>query len=194
MLDKIRLKSIAKKVIIMLVAFAAIFSFVHHIMKSVFLPGSYEVNDFNVYKKDLKKIAENLWDEYVPLLKEDKSISYIVLYPNSDEWRVWYVSKDTNETSESISVPMNEDIMPCIRSIYSALPPDSEGCGSFHGIYISKTQIAFVRSGEHYALVYSKYKRPTCICNDRWECFVDQIAFNWYQVRNIYKMPGGKGA
>lgn len=192
MIDKIRLKSIAKKVIIVLIVFAVIIFLVHRTMKVIFLPGSYQVQDFNTYKKDLTNIAENLWDEYIPLLKEDKSISCIILFP-SDVWIVWYEFNDTDKERETIYMPMDEDIIPCIGSIYDALPPYSDGGGGFFRIFITKTQIAFVRSGEHYALVYSKYIRPTCILNDRWECFVDQIDFNWYQVRNIHKTTGGKG-
>ena len=194
MLDKTRLKSIVKKVVICLVVFAVIISLVHQTMKVIFLPGSYEVKDFNTYRKDLKKIVDSLWDEYIPLLKEDDSISYIRLFPIGDAWKGWYVFKDTDKENESIYRQMDKNLIPCISSVYYALPPDSEGCGSFHGIYISKTQIAFVRSGEHYALVYSRYTRPVCISNDMWKCFVDQIYFNWYQVRNVYETAGGKGA
>ena len=165
-----------------------ILGIVHWTFKVIYLP-PYEPEDFNEYKSDFKNIAESFWDEYIPQLKEDRSVSYIRIKPGVDELTLYYVTDPDNEV-EVRHQPLDEDMLDAFRSVSKALPPDSEGYGAFSEIHISKNQIAFVRAGGHYALVYTKYTRPYFISSKGENCFTDQISFNWYQVVNKDAYPG----
>ncbi len=165
-----------------------ILGIIHWTFKLIYLP-PYEPEDFNEHKGSFKKIAESFWDEYIPQLKEDQSISYIRIKPGLDELTVYYVT-DPDKEAEVRHQPLDEDLLDAFRSVSKALPPDSEGYGSFSEVHISKNQIAFVRAGGPYALIYTKYTRPCFISSKGEDCFTDQISFNWYQVANKGAYPG----
>ncbi len=183
-----RFRKAAKIILAIIVVTAILVSIVHLLIKAIFIP-PYRATDFNTYKSDLDKIAVSLWDEYRPILKENDSISHIALYPNSDDWEIFYAKKAVDGRENVGTEPMNKDIKPYISSLYKVLPPDSEGYGHFDGIRISKDRIAFVRCGGHYALVYTKLTRPYFISNKGERCFTDRISFNWYQVVNYDGSP-----
>ena len=163
---------------------------VHGILKMIYISPSSRAQNFNKYRGDLRTACDILWDEYIPQLKADDSISYIRIYPSGDEISVTYVFKDSNGESKNERKPMNEELAEGFNAARKVLPSEFDGYGTFSEINISGNQIAFVRCGAHYALVYSKYWRPDCISDDKGECFVDRISFGWYQVVNKNRGPG----
>ena len=184
---KSKIKDILSIVALILIMVIILNGCVHFVGKSIYVT-PYKADDFKKYKSDFKTLAEYMYDNFSRKLN-DEEISYIKVEEGVEEIRVTYVYKDKEKEDTVYTQAIDKKLQDCFLSIRLVLGPDSEGRGSFTGIYITKEQVAFVRLGDHYALVYSKKKRPKFIIPENEKCFVDRISLFWYQVTDKTQAP-----
>lgn len=175
--------------VLILIVVILIISCLHWIFKLLYI-SPYEAEDFLKNKKDLDALSNMLWDRFMPELKEkDSDISSIRVMPYYDELMIQYNYESDSKEPLVVYEAMNESTVGYFETVKKVLPQDSEQLGAFTDILISKDQIAYVRCGGHYALVYSKCHKPDYIYESSSNCFIDKITFNWYQVADKNKYP-----